>query len=122
MAKAGMEFDKYGKVRAEFQPEEAHKPIPQFNDIAGGGASVDPFGSDMGSGRKITPNMNAAQSFHEKDLSKIDAMGTDAPKGSNKGQMSDNKGDHFKLSVENDAIDPFGTDAGKKKSGHSDRR
>lgn len=112
-------FDKYGKTKAEHFGNEGAAKIPQFNEVSGGGASVDPFGDDEG--KKKQNDMNMAEAFNKKDLSKVDAMGTDCPKTAKKQVEEHYDGEHFDQSVANPDIAPFGTDAGKTKSGHSDR-
>lgn len=110
-----MKFQGYGDSPAKFNECEKGK-LPEFNEVQGGGEEVDPFGNDEKKA-KDTLNMEAATIQSKKFLFKVDADGTDMPKKSNKGQMTE-KDDHFKVSTE---VDAFGTDAGKKASGQSNR-
>lgn len=113
-------FDKFGKTKAEHFANEGGPDIPEFNSVAGGGDRVDPFGNDEAK-KKDGMNMNMAEAFSKKDLSKVDTMGTDAAKSAKKQVEEHFDGEHFDQSVENPDINPFGTEAGKTKSGHSDR-
>lgn len=113
-----MDFNNYGG-KEDFLAVKDGK-VAAFVEKSGG--PVDPYG-DEEKKEKDAMNMNAAGAFNKKDLSKIDAEGTDYPKKSGKpGQFEDNKGDHFKTEEENDDVDPFGTDCAKSKSWQTSTR
>lgn len=72
------------------------------------GGDIDPFG-DVEAKKGSDIDVKGGNAQNEKDLTKVDAMGTEAGKKGNKGQKT-GKDDHFKVSTE---VDPSGTDAGK---------
>lgn len=105
MAKA--QFEGY-KGKTEFLDHETKK-YDGFVETQGG--PVDPYG-DEEKKEKSAIDMNAGEAFNHKDLTKIEAMGTDYPKKGNFGQMNDNKGEHFKV----EEVVPMGNEAGKTES------
>lgn len=113
MAKAS--FENYGK-KADFLEHKVEK-LPTFNDVSGGGASVDPYGNSEKKEADAI-DMNAGEAFNKKDYTKVEAMGTDYPKKGNSGQRCDNNGDHLKAETD---IAPGGSDAGKTQSFQSRR-
>jgi hypothetical protein len=107
-------FEAYGGKVGHFDHKEGK--IAAFSEVSGG--PIDPFG-DMEKKEKDTLDMNAGESFNKKDLSKIEAMGTDYPKKSGKpGQFCDNSGDHFTV----EDVSPSGDEAGKTKSYQTSKR
>lgn len=112
MAKA--DFEKYNGGQSEFI-HYGEKKFDGFNDVQGGGEHVDPYGN-MEKKERDALDMNAGEAFNKKDLSKIDAMGSDYPKKGNYEQKNSNKGEHFSTEEANESINPFGTEAGKSKS------
>lgn len=107
-------FSTYGG-KEDFLPCAEGK-IAAFVEKSGG--PVDPYG-DTEKKEKGSIDMNAAEAFHEKSYTKVDAMGTEAAKkGGKPGQFSSNSGDHFKVGD----VDPSGNEAGKGKSGQNSKR
>jgi hypothetical protein len=109
------EFKNYGG-KEDFHDHE-EKKFSGPNDVQGG--DINPYG-DMEKKEKSAIDMNAGEAFNKKDFTKVDAMGTEAPKKSGKPGQFEGKVDKadncFSTETENSAIDPFGTDCGKTKS------
>lgn len=101
-------FDNYGG-KCDFLPVETGK-FSGPNDKQGG--PIDPYG-DMAKKGKSDMDMNAGSAFAVKDFTKVEAMGTEAPKKGTSGQKNSNTGDHFKVSTD---VEPMGTEAGKSTS------
>lgn len=111
--------DSFGKSEVEHFACKEEK-ISAFVDKSGG--PVDPFG-DMEKKDKSAIDMNEGEAFNHKFVQQVDAMGSEYPKAKgNKGQFKDDKDDHFKTEEANDAINPFGTEAGKSKSHQTSKR
>lgn len=110
MAKAS--FENYGNTKF-IEPET--RKFADFNDVQGGGASVDAYG-DMEKKEKDSIDMNAGEAFNKKDYTKVDAMGSDYAKKGKSNQMNSNKGDHFSTDTDNSDIDAYGTEEAKPQS------
>ena len=72
------------------------------------GGDIDAFGDEMAK-KGSDLDVKGGNAQNAKDLTKVDAMGTEEPKKGNKG-MKTGKNDH--LACEYD-VNPMGTDAGK---------
>ena len=115
MAKA--EFKSYGG-KSEFLKHEEGK-VDAF--ISKNGDGIDPYG-DFEKKKADALDMNAGIAFNKADYTKIDVMGTEAPKKKYNQVEEHQDGEHFVTEEDDHNINPYGTESGKEKSFQTTKR
>ena len=114
---AKQEWSGYGG-KEDFLKHEEGK-VAGFVEKSGG--DVDPYGDELKKDKSAI-NMDAGKAFNHTFTTQVDAMGTDMAKKLVNQVEQKQDGYHFNTEEKDHNIDPYGTFAGKDKSGQTSKR